>query len=98
MTARPGRSGAPGRHQVGQHTRGRRRTVHIRALGGATSIVYRRLTMEIVDVIVPLERATAAEYASWFKALADGTRVQLVSLLARAGRPMRVGEIVAAVP
>jgi DNA-binding transcriptional ArsR family regulator len=34
---------------------------------------------------------------SWFKALADGTRVQLVSLLARAGRPMSVGEIVGAV-
>jgi DNA-binding transcriptional ArsR family regulator len=45
----------------------------------------------------PLDRATAAEYGSWFKALADGTRVQIVSLLARAGRPMSVGEIVAAV-
>jgi DNA-binding transcriptional ArsR family regulator len=32
------------------------------------------------------------------KALADGTRVQLVSLLARAGEPMTVGQIVAAVP
>jgi DNA-binding transcriptional ArsR family regulator len=49
------------------------------------------------DVATPLDRATAAEYGSWFKALADGTRVQLVSLLARAGRPMSVGEIVAAV-
>jgi DNA-binding transcriptional ArsR family regulator len=46
---------------------------------------------------MPLERATAAEYASWFKALADATRVQIVSLLARRGRPMNVGEIVAAV-
>lgn len=44
-----------------------------------------------------LDRATAAEYASWFKALADATRVQIVSLLARQGRPMNVGEIVAAV-
>jgi DNA-binding transcriptional ArsR family regulator len=53
--------------------------------------------MDALEVVVPLERATAAEYASWFKALADGTRVQLVSLLARAGRPMSVGEIVGAV-
>jgi DNA-binding transcriptional ArsR family regulator len=44
----------------------------------------------------PLERATAAEYASWFRALADGTRVQIVSLLARRGRPMSVGQITAA--
>jgi len=45
----------------------------------------------------PLDRATAAEYASWFKALADATRVQIVSLLARRGEPMSVGEITAAV-
>ena len=60
-------------------------------------IVYRRLTMDTSTMLVPLDRATASEYASWFKALADGTRVQIVSLLARAGRPMSVGEIVAAV-
>ena len=41
---------------------------------------------------------TADTYAAWFKALADGTRVQVVSLLARSGRPMTVKEIVAAVP
>jgi DNA-binding transcriptional ArsR family regulator len=45
----------------------------------------------------PLDRATAAEYASWFKALADATRIQIVSLLARRGEPLSVGEIVAAV-
>ena len=45
----------------------------------------------------PLDRATAAEFASWFKALADPTRVQIVSLLARRASPMNVGEIVAAV-
>jgi DNA-binding transcriptional ArsR family regulator len=45
----------------------------------------------------PLDRATAAEYATWFKALADPTRIQIVSLLARQGTPMNVGEIVAAV-
>ncbi|MEV5576915.1 metalloregulator ArsR/SmtB family transcription factor [Spirillospora sp. NPDC052269] len=42
----------------------------------------------------PLDRPTAARYASWFKALADPTRVQIVSLLARQERPMNVGEIV----
>src|SRR5688572_593924 len=41
-----------------------------------------------------LERSIAEEYASWFRALADPTRVQLVELLARTGRPMSVGEIV----
>jgi DNA-binding transcriptional ArsR family regulator len=45
----------------------------------------------------PLDRATAAEYASWFKALADPTRIQIVTLLARRAKPMNVGEIVAAV-
>jgi DNA-binding transcriptional ArsR family regulator len=45
----------------------------------------------------PLDRVTAAEYASWFKALADPTRIQIVTLLARRGRPMNVGEIVATV-
>jgi DNA-binding transcriptional ArsR family regulator len=45
----------------------------------------------------PLDRATAAEYAGWFKALADPTRIQIVSLLARRGTPISVGEIVAAV-
>jgi len=44
-----------------------------------------------------LDRATATEYASWFKALADPTRIQIVSLLARRSTPMTVGEIVAAV-
>ncbi|MFC5185001.1 ArsR/SmtB family transcription factor [Actinomadura harenae] len=39
-------------------------------------------------------RPTAVRYASWFKALADPTRVQIVSLLARRERPMNVGEIV----
>lgn len=45
----------------------------------------------------PLDRQTADTYAAWFKALADGTRVQIVSLLARA-LPLTVREIVAAVP
>ena len=43
----------------------------------------------------PLERETAAEYASWFRALADATRVQIVTLLARRGEPLSVGAITA---
>ncbi|TDC64387.1 ArsR family transcriptional regulator [Micromonospora sp. KC207] len=44
-----------------------------------------------------LDRATAETYASWFRALADPTRVQIVEYLARQGHPMSVGEIVAAI-
>jgi DNA-binding transcriptional ArsR family regulator len=43
-----------------------------------------------------LDRTTAETYASWFRALADPSRVQIVEYLARQGRPMPVGEIVAA--
>lgn len=50
-----------------------------------------------MDTLSPLDRAVAEQYASWFKALADPTRIQIVSLLARRGAPMSVGEIVAAV-
>jgi len=42
-----------------------------------------------------LDRQSAQEYASWFRALADPTRVQLVEFLARSNRPMSVGELVA---
>jgi DNA-binding transcriptional ArsR family regulator len=45
----------------------------------------------------PLDRATATEYASWYRALADPTRIQIVSLLARRAAPLNVGEITAAV-
>ncbi len=44
-----------------------------------------------------MDRSTADEYASWFKALSEGTRIQVVSLLARVGEPMSVGQVVAAV-
>nr|WP_198940375.1 metalloregulator ArsR/SmtB family transcription factor [Micromonospora sp. CB01531] len=44
-----------------------------------------------------LDRDTAQTYASWFRALADPTRVQIVEYLARHARPMCVGEIVTAV-
>ncbi|WIN00637.1 metalloregulator ArsR/SmtB family transcription factor [Actinoplanes oblitus] len=43
-----------------------------------------------------LDRTTAETYASWFRALADPSRVQIVEYLARQHRPMPVGEIVAA--
>lgn len=64
-------------------------------------IVHRRstmmaLAMMLEEPVTLLDRATAQEYASWFRALADPTRVQLVELLARARTPMSVGEIVAA--
>ncbi|MFF3595743.1 ArsR/SmtB family transcription factor [Kitasatospora indigofera] len=43
----------------------------------------------------PLIDAEAArQYAAWFRALADPTRVRLLHLLAVEGRPMAVGEIV----
>ncbi len=48
--------------------------------------------------VQPLDREVAETYAAWFKALADATRVQVVSLLARSGRPLSVGETTAAVP
>jgi DNA-binding transcriptional ArsR family regulator len=44
-----------------------------------------------------LDRAVAQRYASWFRALADPSRVQIVEYLARQARPMSVGEIVVAV-
>jgi DNA-binding transcriptional ArsR family regulator len=44
-----------------------------------------------------VDRLTAAQYASWFRALADATRIQIVSLLARRGEPMTVGQVVEAV-
>jgi DNA-binding transcriptional ArsR family regulator len=58
-------------------------------------IVYRRLTMN--GVTGSLDRATAAEYASWFKALANPTRIQVVTLLARRATPLNVSQIVAEV-
>lgn len=36
----------------------------------------------------------ASEYAGWFRALGDGTRVQILNVVAVANRPMTVGEIV----
>jgi len=44
-----------------------------------------------------LSRELAEEYASWFRALADASRVQILEYLARQGRPLSVGEVVLAV-
>ena len=43
-----------------------------------------------------LDRDTAAMYALWFRALSDPTRLLVLSLIATRGRPLSVGEIVAA--
>lgn len=42
----------------------------------------------------PLDQNTADEYASWFRCLADGTRVRILNIVASQGAPMTVGEIV----
>lgn len=56
------------------------------------------MTTAMAGAVTPaVARPEAEDYAAWFRALADGTRVKIVSLLARHGRPMKVGEIVAAV-
>ncbi len=41
-----------------------------------------------------LDQAIANEYASWFRCLADGTRVRILNVVANSDRPMTVGEIV----
>jgi DNA-binding transcriptional ArsR family regulator len=44
-----------------------------------------------------LDRKQAELYASWFRCLADPTRIQILNLLAHERRPLSVGEIVQAV-
>jgi DNA-binding transcriptional ArsR family regulator len=44
-----------------------------------------------------LDREVAQQYASWFRALADPSRIQIVEYLARRGDAIPVGEIVTAV-
>ena len=48
-------------------------------------------------MITTLDRERADEYASWFRCLADGTRLLVLNVVANASEPMTVGEIVAAV-
>ncbi len=45
-----------------------------------------------------LSRVEAETYASWFRALSDPTRVQLVAWLAQQPGPLSVGELTAALP
>lgn len=40
-----------------------------------------------------LDRATAEEWAGWFRALGDPTRVLVLQLLASADEPLTVGEV-----
>jgi DNA-binding transcriptional ArsR family regulator len=50
-------------------------------------------------VVLPtLTEAQAEEYAGWFKALADPTRVRILNLLARNPEPICVCDIVAQFP
>lgn len=42
----------------------------------------------------PISRQDTETWASWFRALGDPTRISILHLLATAGRPMSVGEIV----
>lgn len=44
-----------------------------------------------------IRRERAELYASWFRCLADPTRIQILNMLAQEQRPLSVGEIVAAV-
>jgi len=41
-----------------------------------------------------LDRQVAEDYASWFRCLADPTRIQILQLLAANSAPMTVGQIV----
>ena len=42
----------------------------------------------------PLSQPVADEYASWFRCLADGTRLRVLHVVASADGPITVGEIV----
>lgn len=39
----------------------------------------------------------ANDYAKWFQCLADGTRIRVLNFVASSGKPLTVGEIVAAI-
>ena len=45
----------------------------------------------------PIERADAEEWAAWFRALADATRLQVLNAIAAHGPGLTVGELVARV-
>lgn len=50
------------------------------------------------SVVETLSRQTAEQYADWFRALSDPTRVQLLAWLAAQREPVAVGELTAALP
>ncbi len=41
-----------------------------------------------------LDQQLADTYADWFRCLADGTRIKILNIVASAGDPVTVGEIV----
>jgi DNA-binding transcriptional ArsR family regulator len=47
--------------------------------------------------LLSLTEVQAEEYATWFRCLADGTRIRILNVVAGADRPITVGEIVEAV-
>ena len=49
------------------------------------------------SVTKDLDTDRADEYARWFRCLADGTRVRILSVVAGSGRALTVGEIVDAI-
>lgn len=46
--------------------------------------------------VAPVDRSQAEQWAPWFQALGDPTRILILNLLASSGGPMTVGEITAA--
>lgn len=57
---------------------------------------WRMTTARPVAGRAVMERSTAETYASWFRCLADPTRLQLLQLLATRGDPATIGELVEA--
>jgi DNA-binding transcriptional ArsR family regulator len=55
------------------------------------------LSSSMNDGVAMIDRRSAEAYASWFRCLADATRIQILHLLAEAGGPLTVKEIVTAV-
>ena len=45
-------------------------------------------------MVNPLTTAEADDYASWFRCLADGTRLLVLQSVATASKPLTVGEVV----
>jgi DNA-binding transcriptional ArsR family regulator len=58
----------------------------------------RRSSMNAHESTTALSRETAEQYAVWFRALADPTRVQLLAWLAQQSEPVSVGQLTAALP